>query len=85
MWYMNCGELRYYQTPNSEFPMRSDKLTADWFVDYCQRIFLAVNDTTALEGDLVIGTNILFTNGSEDPWQWASMRIPLRAYPKLTV
>lgn len=69
MWYLNCAELQYYLTANSEFPMRSEKLNTDWFEKYCQRIFLSTfDDKKDKKGDLVVGTNILFTNGSEDPW-----------------
>lgn len=54
--------------------MRSAKLTTTFWSDYCQKVFPNVNlfPFSAAEG-----SNVIFTNGSEDPWQWASLRLSL--------
>ncbi len=61
--------------------MRSQVLRLNYWPDYCERIFgsdLPANyadQTNAHYGGYDIqGTNIVFTNAAEDPWQWAGMR-----------
>ena len=61
--------------------MRSYTLDADFWLDYCQRIFSpeiappAVDATNNLYGGLEItGKNIYFLTASEDPWQFAGMK-----------
>lgn len=53
-----------------------------WF-DMCQRVFKGLDMTNlprALQSTIdqggfdIQGTNTFFTNGSEDPWQWATQR-----------
>lgn len=61
--------------------MRSALLSHDWFLGYCKRIFgeeLPLPQTSKsnnLFGGLNNnGTNIVFNNAIEDPWQYAGMR-----------
>ena len=75
-----CTEFGWFQSPNPVYPMRSQALKADFWLDYCQRIFSkdilppAVNATNNLFGGLdITGSNIVFATASEDPWQYAGM------------
>lgn len=76
LW-LNCNENNYKLTPNHVYPMRSSKLDADFWTDYCQKIFTDSIGTHFGFSDAQSGTNIVFTNGSEDPWQWASLRMSI--------
>ena len=78
--YQYCTEFGFFQTPNSEQPMRSWAMSYGFWPDYCNRIFgkeieTKTEQTNKLYGGLNIrGDNIFFLNGSEDPWQYAAMR-----------
>lgn len=61
--------------------MRSELLDLPFWSLYCQRIFgdalpkNSYDQTNKFFGGLDIkGSNILFVNDVEDPWQWAGMR-----------
>ncbi len=63
--------------------MRSQMLQLPYWPDMCERAFPGLNmtglpralQTTIDQGGFDIqGTNTFFTNGSEDPWQWATQR-----------
>lgn len=82
--YLNCHELNYELTPNHEYPMRSNKLNADFWQAYCERIFPLSADERSDFG-IATGSNIVFTNGSEDPWQWASMRVSFNGNDELKI
>ena len=77
-WQM-CTELGLFPTPAQESPMRSAKLDSDYWVDYCHRVFgerltPSTEETNQKYGGLQVkGRNIIFTNGSEDYLQWASL------------
>lgn len=59
--------------------MRFKELTLDYFHDWCEQIFgygiiPEVKGTNIRYGGTnFVGTNIIFVNGDEDPWQHASM------------
>jgi len=56
--------------------MRSQLLNATYWYDYCDSIFGVsprINRTlAAYSANHMAGTNTIFTNGGEDPWQWAT-------------
>ena len=62
--------------------MRSPYLEMDFWPDMCERVFgidmtglpQAQQTTTSESGFNGMGTNTFFTNGIEDPWQWATIR-----------
>ena len=66
--------------PNRFYPMRSVALDLWYWKDYCRAIFgdftqdPAVREINRFYNGLdITGDNIFFLNGSEDPWQFASM------------
>ena len=77
--YQYCNEFGFFQTPNDDYPMRSQVLVESFWPDYCQRVFgqeiiTKTDETNAHYGGTNIrGDNIFFLNGSEDPWQFAAM------------
>lgn len=63
--------------------MRSPYLALPYWPSMCERVFEGLNmsglpqasETQISEsGENGLGTNTFFTNGSEDPWQWATLR-----------
>jgi len=73
--YQYCTEFAWFQIPNDQYPMRSESLKTEFWVDYCQRIFSkdiklpAVKETNEHFGGLDIkGENIFFLTAGEDPW-----------------
>jgi hypothetical protein len=60
-------------------PMRSTKVNLKYYNDKCKAIFgdeylPNVPETNLLMGATTMSvTNIVFTNGGEDPWKWASI------------
>lgn len=62
--------------------MRPESLLGyKYWVDYCHTIFgidLQINRTIAeFSGSHTKGSNTIFTNGAEDPWQWATELNPI--------
>jgi hypothetical protein len=76
--YQVCTQLGWFQTPPKEESIRSSKLDMAFWKSYCQRIYGidAFPDTDNYDvmhgGANLQATNIIYTNGSEDPWQWAT-------------
>ena len=61
--------------------MRSEELSMPFWSYYCDAIFgdgfpaPAVDHVNSIYHGLdIVGDNIFFLNGSEDPWQFAAMR-----------
>lgn len=63
--------------------MRSEYLNYDYWPAMCERVFAGLNMTNLPQimetqvsesGFDGMGTNTYFTNGVEDPWQWATLR-----------
>lgn len=80
MWQV-CTEFGWFQIPNSVYPMRSELLGPDYWLQYCKDIFAdnvgppAVDYYNNLYGGLnITGEKIVFANAIEDPWQYAGMR-----------
>lgn len=80
-YYQSCAEFGYFQTAPAVKPLRSSRITLQYHLDLCQRVFsvngtdLAVplypmiDSTQTLNGGMSPhGTNIFFTNGDIDPW-----------------
>jgi pimeloyl-ACP methyl ester carboxylesterase len=81
--YQYCTEYGWFQTPSQIHPMRSQMLQLSYWPEMCERAFPGLNmnglpralQTTIDQGGFDIqGTNTFFTNGAEDPWQWATQR-----------
>ena len=79
--YQYCTEYGFYQTPSEIHPMRSRLLDPEYWPKMCDRAFEGLTSkkkarafsTWADQGGWnTQGTNIFFTNGSEDPWQVAT-------------
>mmetsp|Transcript_15867 Transcript_15867/g.29059 ORF Transcript_15867/g.29059 Transcript_15867/m.29059 type:complete len:449 (-) Transcript_15867:27-1373(-) len=77
MWQM-CAQLGWFQPP-SQYMMRSQYLDLSFWNWYCNEIFGypggLQNPDTSLAGAQLnyLGTNIIFLNGIEDPWQWVGV------------
>ncbi len=80
--YQVCTAFGYFQTGRSTNPLRSEILGIDYWRSACKRIFGAAlfpDDayTNGIMGDTRIipaMTKAVFTNGGDDPWQWAGIR-----------
>jgi hypothetical protein len=81
--YQYCTEYGWFQTPSQLHPMRSEMLQLSYWPEMCQRCFPGLDMTNlprALQSTIDQGgfdiqsTNTFFTNGAEDPWQWATQR-----------
>lgn len=78
--YQVCSQLGWFQTPatDSQYIMRSTRLTLDFFQQFCNNAFgiTSLPDTNAIDvefgGVNLEATNIVTSNGCEDPWQWAT-------------
>jgi hypothetical protein len=73
--YQYCTEFGWFQEVNTEFPTRSSSLDAEYWIDYCQRIFgssIAPPDIESInsyfKGVMMTGKNVYFATASEDPW-----------------
>ena len=82
--YQTCTEFGYFQTTNDKSMQlfSSQWITLDFFTDMCLRVFditateitVAVTKTNKFYGGKdVNGTNIVFPNGSVDPWHALSI------------
>ena len=85
--YQTCTEFAYFQTTDSKkASLFSDQITLDFFTDQCKQVYgieaadvaSAVNRTNQFYGGKnVTGTNIVFPNGSIDPWHALSITADL--------
>lgn len=81
--YQTCTEFGYFQTTNSKkTSIFSDKIQLDFYTEQCSQVFgistseiaTAINKTNKFYGGRnVTGTNIVFPNGSIDPWHALSI------------
>jgi hypothetical protein len=80
--YQYCSSLGYFNTPGREVPLRFKDMNLTYWRRYCEKsfetpIYPDTFHTNTLYGefDIVKHTSkIIFTNGGEDPWQWAGIR-----------
>eukprot|EP00475_Leptophrys_vorax_P004879 TRINITY_DN1291_c0_g1_i1.p1 TRINITY_DN1291_c0_g1~~TRINITY_DN1291_c0_g1_i1.p1 ORF type:complete len:396 (+),score=104.95 TRINITY_DN1291_c0_g1_i1:111-1298(+) len=85
-WWMKCTEVAYFQVAPKIFSIRSHRITLEWHREMCNSIFGMnfgkdlpwpphVDETNVFYGGINVGgSNIFFSNGVEDPWQWAGVR-----------
>jgi len=78
--WQTCIEMGWFQSahPNASESLRSQKLTAKFFLDFCEEVYgkgylpnerLSNSKRGGLELDV---SNLIMVNGCEDPWLWAS-------------
>jgi pimeloyl-ACP methyl ester carboxylesterase len=84
--WQTCTELGYFQTAPSEKPLRSPNITVAYHLGVCQRLFgfgaprMPVVDRINADyggADNFTGTNVIFSNGDEDPWRALSVTSPI--------
>ncbi|XP_062102528.1 probable serine protease EDA2 [Humulus lupulus] len=77
-WFQVCTEVAYFQVAPKNDSIRSSKVDTRYHLDLCRNLFGEgvypdVAGTNIFYGGTKIGgTQIIFTNGSEDPWRHAS-------------
>lgn len=73
-FYQTCTEFGYFQTAPRNDSLRSTQITVDYYLDMCGAVF---NNRTTLDTDATntrfggtnsFATNVIFTNGLNDPW-----------------
>ncbi|KAJ5078336.1 peptidase s28 family protein [Anaeramoeba ignava] len=79
-WYQKCSQLAYFQNAPPTNPIRSPKITMEWHREKCADVF-EMNlfpDTEAIITEFgsnkIDATNVFFSQGGQDPWQWAGVR-----------
>jgi hypothetical protein len=80
-WWQKCTELAYFQVAPAVNAVRSKHVTLAWHLQHCRDLFgedlplppPTAETNTHYGGNKPAGTNIYFVNGSEDPWQHASL------------
>jgi len=82
--YQFCSSLGYFNTiSHNDPPLRFKEMDVEYWKRYCAKsfdtsLFPDTFHTNSLYGDIRMGehtSKIIFTNGSEDPWQWAGIRL----------
>ena len=80
-WWYCCNELAYAQTYPGEIGVRSARITLDFHKRKCDAVYgpgVWPPDTEAFNkkygGRHPKTTNVVYLNGSQDPWQWAAVR-----------
>ncbi|GAM21236.1 hypothetical protein SAMD00019534_044110 [Acytostelium subglobosum LB1] len=84
-WFQTCTEFGYFQNAPATGSIRSQMVNMTYHRTHCANVFgaplwpntQATNDYYG--GNQTAGTNIVFTNGSQDPWSRAS--ITRQLYP----
>jgi len=77
-WYQTCAEFAYFQCAPAQNSIRSSWVNLTYHIDMCKLLFNGlvpnVDATNTYYGaNYTAGTNIWFSNGSQDPWQQASV------------
>jgi len=83
-WFQTCTELGYFQNAPATGSIRSAKyVNMNYHMAHCQNVFgqaLWPNTNETNEyygGNKPAATKVYFVNGSQDPWQRASVTAPL--------
>ena len=78
--YQYCSQLAYFQTPAVDVdPLRPLSMTVSAWETYCQSIFGGNITPETVDWNIRYGgkkpsvTNVIYTNGDEDPWKQASI------------
>jgi len=80
-WWYVCNELAYAQTYPGELGIRSPRITLDFHKRKCDAVYgpgvwppntEAFNKKYGAKHPKT--TNVVYLNGSQDPWQWAGVR-----------
>ncbi|KRX07315.1 hypothetical protein PPERSA_06930 [Pseudocohnilembus persalinus] len=77
--YQTCTYVGWFYSAAFYKPMRSTLVDVKYFQDLCENIYgkgylPKVQDTNTIMGGTKMRTeNIIFTNGGQDPWKWASI------------
>ena len=76
-----CTEFGWFQVPNPDHPMRSQKIASKYWLPFCQSLFGADLKEPNIQyyldkyGGLNLkAKNLVLVNNIEDPWQYAGMR-----------
>lgn len=77
-----CTQMGFLFTPSHNSPLTVKRLDLNYWLNYCERAFgmkmdpaNGIREMNTLFGSTQMrGSNIFFTNGVEDGWQWAAMR-----------
>ncbi|PRP85970.1 hypothetical protein PROFUN_06092 [Planoprotostelium fungivorum] len=78
-WWQTCTELAYFQVAPKQNSVRSSTVDIGYFRSLCSNVFgegtwpntKAFNN--AYGGNQTAATKVFFSNGSQDPWKWASV------------
>ncbi len=84
--WQTCTELGYFQTAPAQKPLRSPNITVEYHLDVCMRLFgfdaprmpvvERINEDYGGASNFT-GTNVIFSNGDDDPWRALSVTAPL--------
>jgi len=78
-WFQKCTEFAWFQTAPAKNPIRSRVVDLAYHRRHCKALFDKdlwpdVNATNEYYGGAAIqATNVIFVDGSQDPWQHASV------------
>ena len=81
--YQKCTEYGWFHTPSKKHPMRSEYLALPYWYEMCERAFPGLSmdnkpkvwaNTIDQGGVSIASDKIFFSNGSEDPWRWATQQ-----------
>jgi hypothetical protein len=91
-WFQKCSELAYFQNAPSSGSIRSSRVNMAYHRDHCKQVFGTdvfpdTESTNIYYGAAnPKGTNIFYANGSQDPWQRASVLKTLDpTQPEMTI
>lgn len=79
-WWMKCTEFAFFQVAPAKGSIRSSNVNLAYHQGVCKQLFgvTALPDVNATNtyygGAGWAGSNTYFSQGCEDPWQWAGIR-----------
>jgi len=79
--YQYCTEFGWFQVPNPDQPMRSNRIGPDYWLPFCSEVFGKNMSEPNIQHYLdtykgldLNAKNLILVNNIEDPWQYAGMR-----------